>query len=204
MAPCHRRTCTSWRARSPPGCTSSRMCSTRQRRTPPRWCAALVPCWGSALRLHASPSGDMQGLLARPQASHAGLVHHSIMRAFSQLDALLTNRLFVCSCAQADEEAPGPSLELDFWAGRAADLASLAAQLASDKIAHVVSALKAAGSTYAPALYRCAPAKACRFLRRSRDLLSCCPSSGGASSNLVELASAACTLRGWGGDRADA
>ncbi len=50
----------------------------------------------------------------------------------------------------------GPMAELDFWAARAADLGSLAAQLVSERVQGLAHKLEVAGSTYAPALQRCA------------------------------------------------
>lgn len=54
-----------------------------------------------------------------------------------------------------EREDAGPLSELDFWTGRAADLGSLAAQLAGERVQSIAHALQLAGSTYAPALQRC-------------------------------------------------
>ena len=51
-------------------------------------------------------------------------------------------------------EHAGPMSEIDFWAGRAADLGSLAKQLAGERVQQVCLQLEAAASSYAPALKR--------------------------------------------------
>lgn len=49
---------------------------------------------------------------------------------------------------------PGPLVELDFWRGRADNLASIHEQLAGERIQKVVWVLELAQSTYHPAFQR--------------------------------------------------
>lgn len=49
---------------------------------------------------------------------------------------------------------PGPEIELDFWAERAANLNSISDQLLGDAIGKVVTVLQLARSTYYPAYLR--------------------------------------------------
>lgn len=54
-------------------------------------------------------------------------------------------------------EHAGPMSEVEFWAGRAIDLGSLAMQLASERVQQICVRLEVAESSYAPALKRCTP-----------------------------------------------
>ncbi|KAJ1566553.1 hypothetical protein HK405_009349, partial [Cladochytrium tenue] len=79
-------------------------------------------------------------------------VLHSLESAVIDWSHQIKEVIKSSSAAPLDEgQHPGPSVEIDFWAARAANLKSIHQQLTDDKIQKIAHILEASRSTYYPA-----------------------------------------------------